>query len=101
MYYTGSFAPMMAVIRKKYIRIFKLQKATSPQTAIIPENFGIRKRFIFNRLVSQGVLVAVANNSFYLNQEVEQKVQKKRKKIVLIILFSLVFFAITIYLISK
>lgn len=91
----------IAAKTRKYRRVFKNANATSPETSILPEEYGIRKSLIFNKMVREGVLVALNKERYYLNERRDNEVRKKRQTIVLIFLAFLLIAAILSFLISK
>lgn len=87
-----NLVPAMAILaaRNKYIRVFKNQHAVSPQGAITPENFGLKRRMIFKRLLRQGVISAATKNTFYLNESREQMLRKQSRKTALTVMALLI-----------
>ena len=64
-----SAAAVIILRRKKFIRSFAEQGATSPDRAISFADVGMRRSWIFDRMVSRGVFVGLDHDRFYLNQE--------------------------------
>ena len=81
-----SGATVILIQMKKCIRKFREANATTPSTAIIPSEHGIRTSFAFQKLVRDGVVVPVNNERFYLDEEREAEVQKRRRNMVLVLL---------------
>ena len=85
-----SAAAVILIRMRKIINRFREENATSPVTAIIPSEHGIRPSLIFNRLVQQRVLVPVNEERYYLDEEREAVVHKRRRTIAFIILILVV-----------
>jgi len=94
-----SAAAVILIQMRKIINGFRAANATSPVTAIVPSEHGIRRSIIFNRLVRDGVLVPVNEERFYLDEEREVEVQKRRRKtalfLVALIIIGILVFALT------
>ena len=71
---------------KKIIRIFQHAGAVKSFKAITPEDHGVTRGFIFNKLVRKGVLLQVHDGRFYLNEARAHEVSKRRREIFGIIL---------------
>ena len=63
-----SAAAVIALRRKKYIRRFAEQGATSPDHAIPVDAIGIRHSWVFDRMVKRGVFVGVGSDRYYMNE---------------------------------
>lgn len=83
-------AAIIAIKRKRIINIFRAAGATSPQSALLPGEHGIRESFLFRRLVHRGVLVPDVNGRYYLDEVNELKDRKRRRTLILWILAILV-----------
>ena len=77
---TAIFAVMAR--QRRIIRIFHDAGAVKSFKAIVPEEHGISKNIIFNRLVRNGVLSAVHDGRYYLNENREKELRKRRKDII-------------------
>ena len=64
-----SAAAVIILRRKKFIRRFAEQDATSPDRAISFADVGMRRSWVFDRMVSRGVFVGLDHDRFYMNQE--------------------------------
>ena len=64
-----SAAAVILLRRKKFIRRFAEQGATSPDRAISFTDVGMRRSWVFDRMVSRGVFVGLDHDRFYMNQE--------------------------------
>ncbi len=71
---------------KKYMRVFRQAGATGIPTAIVPEEHGISRSFIFEKLVRKGILVPVNGNRFYMDESKEAAFNSQRRLAVIIIL---------------
>lgn len=86
-------APIGAIIaikRRRIIDAFRAAGATSPQSALLPGEHGIKESFIFKRLIHRGVLVPDVNGRYYLDEVNELKDRKRRRTLVLLILVILI-----------
>jgi hypothetical protein len=81
-------AAVVAILatRKKYIRNFKIAGATSVQTAIKPEDHGIKKGIVFNGLVRQGMVKDAGGGKYYLDLEKETLSAVNRRTALIILL---------------
>ena len=92
-----SGATVILIQMKKCIRRFREVNATTPSTAIIPSEHGIRTSFAFRKLVREGVVVPVSNERFYLDEEREIQVRKRRQTLVAILLILVIVGMIVLY----
>lgn len=63
-----SAAAVILLKRSKYLRAFRDANATSPATAKTLAQIGVSDSFLFRRLVSRGVLVALPDGRYYLSE---------------------------------
>jgi hypothetical protein len=84
---------VILAIRKKFIRNFKIAGATSPQTAVRPEEHGIKKGIVFNGLVRQGIVKDAGGGRYYLDLEKEalNAVSRRNAGIILLATILLIF----------
>lgn len=94
-----SVPPTGAIIAGKINRItgrFDQAGAFTEKSARNPEELGVRKSLIFNRLVNQGVLVEVSQQRYYLHRKNLAAYQvKRRKRAIIVLLFIFIIFVIT------
>ena len=64
-----SAAAVIILRRKKFVRRFAEQGATSPDRAIPFDAVAMRRSWIFDRMVSRGVFVGLDHDRFYMNRE--------------------------------
>ena len=79
-----SAAAVIILRRKKFIRRFAEQSATSPDRAISFADVGMRRSWVFDRMVSRGVFVGLDHDRFYMNQEAARAflaAQRRRARI--------------------
>lgn len=96
--------PAGAIISGKINRIirqFELAGATSAKNAKTAEELNIRKGFLFQRLVSQHVLIGVPQNRYFLNQANFINYRANRRKRILIFLIILFIIMISISLLHQ
>jgi len=89
---------IIAVKMRQYKEAFRTAGATAPHTAIRPADAGLRQSLIFNKLVRQGVLVAVDNDRFYLDETRDSAVTHTRRMVLagLVILILLILIISTV-----
>jgi hypothetical protein len=63
------FPAIVAIKIRKIIERFKQHGAVTPDSALPLERIGISKRLVLRRLISRGVIMEVAPDKFYLNEE--------------------------------
>ena len=74
------------------IRRYRQAGATDPLHARRPEDFGIRRSWLFNRMVDGGVFIPVGDGRCFLDEE---GVQRYRRRVrIRVLLFAVVAFAI-------
>jgi hypothetical protein len=67
-----SAAAVIALRRKRLIRRFGEKGATCPERAIAFAEVGMRRSWVFDRMVDRGVFVSVGGDRFYLNEQAAQ-----------------------------
>jgi len=85
-------AIIAARIRKSIDQFIKAE-AWSERSARTPEELGVRKSLIFQRLVNAGVFVEASGNRYFLHRENLVNYQNNRRKratIVLIAIFAII-----------
>jgi hypothetical protein len=85
-----SAAAVVAMQRRRILNKFREANATSPATAIIPSEQRVRQSMIFYKLVRDRVLVAINEERYYLDEEREAEVAKRRRTIALALLILIV-----------
>jgi len=72
--------------QEKMINIFRKADALTSFKAIYPSEHGIAKERLFNDMVRKGVLVPIHDGRYYLNENREKVVRKRRQDFVGIVL---------------
>lgn len=86
----------MAQVRR-IIRSFRALGATHPAAAILPAQHDIRESFVFRRLVQRGVLVAVGDGRYYLDEEAEARYRLQRQRLAMVLIgVALVLFVVSL-----
>lgn len=81
--------------QRQFIRGFAERGATCPDRAIVFGDLGMRRSWIFDRLVARGVFVEVEQNRFYMDAEAAQAfLQAQRRRAITITGILLVVFLI-------
>ncbi|MFL5807975.1 MAG: hypothetical protein ACJ749_00560 [Flavisolibacter sp.] len=96
-----SAAAVILIQMRKCIRKFREVDATTPSTAIIPSEHGIRTSFAFRRLVREGVLIPVNPERYYLDEEREIEVRKRRQTLLAVFLVLLIIGMIVLYFTNR
>lgn len=84
---------VIAIKIRKIIQAFENAGATGPGSAVSAEKLGISNSLLFQRLVSNKVLVETVEKNYYLNLANLQRYQEKRRKrasIMLLVILALV-----------
>jgi hypothetical protein len=84
-----SAAAVIALRRKKLIRRFGEKGATCPERAIAFAEVGMRRSWVFDRMVDRSVFVAVGGDRFFLNEQAAQTflaAQRRRARTIAAIL---------------
>jgi hypothetical protein len=63
------FPAIVAIKIRKIIGRFKQQGAVTPDTALPLEKIGVSKRLILRKLIRHNVIMEVAPDKYYLNEE--------------------------------
>ncbi|HNU50225.1 MAG TPA: hypothetical protein PKJ98_04825 [Verrucomicrobiota bacterium] len=80
-----SAAAVIILRRKKFVRRFKELGATSPERAVPFAEVGMRRSWVFDRMISRGVFVATGDDRFYVNEEAADAflaAQRRRVRVV-------------------
>ena len=87
----GSVIPAIIAARmRRYKEVFYAANALTPTTAIRLADKGLRESLVFHKLVRQGILVAVGDGRFYLDEERDEAVMhSKRKFLAVLVIISL------------
>ena len=82
--------PIAAVIiskkRRLIISAFQDAGATSPESAKLLEDIGLSRNVLLDVQKLRGILVEVAPNCFYLNEEREREAARFRRMLVVVLL---------------
>jgi hypothetical protein len=96
-------APSEMAIRarlRKYKTIFHKAHAIIPERAIRPEDFGITRGRIFNRLLRQKIIVSVGNDKFFYDV-LREKYLIKRSSLTVIIVLAVMVLIVFIFFLSR
>jgi len=86
-------AAVIAAKRRRMIRLFREAGATEPEFACRPEDLGVRRSWLFDRLAQRGVFVLVADGRFFLDEAGVERYRQSRKTraLLALIVFGLIF----------
>lgn len=90
--------PGMLIKQNRYIRQFKQLEATSPGTAVRPEEYGISKSIAFKKLLKQKIIIQTYDDHFYLNALLADEM-RTRRRVTILFLFIIIFSILIISLI--
>ena len=83
----GTAVPaIIAMKMRRYKEAFRAAGAVTPATAMRPDEVGLRKSVIFDKLVRQRVLVAAGDGRYYLDETRDATVRRSKRKLVLVLL---------------
>lgn len=85
-----SAAAVIILRRKKFIRRFAEQGATSPDQAIPFADVGMRRSWIFDQMVVRGVFVRAGHDRYYMNERKAQVFLAAQRRWALIVTSALV-----------
>jgi hypothetical protein len=71
--------------RKRFIRRFRGAGATSPDRAIPFAQVNTRRSWVFDRLVSHGVIVEAGPDRYYLDENAAEVFMRRRRRRALLI----------------
>lgn len=91
---------LIAAKTKKYKRLFRKAGATSPSTAIIPEQHGIRKTLVFSKMVRDGILIQV-NDGYYLDEFKNDSTVSRRMQAVFYLIIGLLIILILVLVMNR
>ena len=77
-------AAAIVLRRKKLIRGFVERGACSPDQAIAFGELGMRRSWVFNQMVSGGVVIQVSDDRFYLDQRAAEAFMAAKRQRMLI-----------------
>lgn len=83
---------------KRDINRFVKAEAFSEKSARTTEELGVRKGFLFNRLVNQGVFIETSGHRYYLHLENLAAYQQSRRRRALIALAIILVTVLILYL---
>jgi hypothetical protein len=73
-----STAAIVMAVRNRYIRRFRQAGATTPGHSVEPGSIDVPESLLFKKMVRDGVLVRTGNDSYYLDEQREAVLRKKR-----------------------
>jgi hypothetical protein len=95
-----SAAAVIILRRKKFVRRFREERATSADRAIPFADVGMRRSWVFDQMVSRGVFVDAGNDRYWMNEQAaEAFLEAQRKRALIVAAILLVVFLI--YLVAS
>ena len=97
----GGGVAAIIVITKRILNTFKKNDALSPDRAKTKAELDIRSRWIFNNLVSKGVIKKVSGDRYYSDLQAQEKYLRRRKATLLVVISTVITVAIIAALIWR
>jgi hypothetical protein len=88
----------MRLKERHIVNAFRDAAATSPETAVVPEEIGVERWLAFHRLRSRAVLREAGPDRFYLDQESWTALGALRRRLALAMLVLVLGIAMVFYL---
>jgi hypothetical protein len=88
-----SAAVIIAAKRRRMIRRFREAGATQPEFACRPQDLGLSRSWLFERMVDRGVFVLVADGRFFLDEAAAQQWRQGRRAraVIALVIFLVIF----------
>jgi hypothetical protein len=97
----GGAVAAIIVITNGILNAFKKNDALSPDRAKTKDELHIRSRWIFNRLVSKGVIKQVSGDRYYVDLQAQERYLRRRNTALVVVTCTVVTIAIIAALIWK
>lgn len=97
----GGGVAAIIVITDSILKAFKRNDALSPDTAKTKAELCIRSRWIFNRLVSKGVIRQVSGDRYYVDLRAQETYLRRRNTALAVVICTLVTVAIILALVWR
>jgi hypothetical protein len=97
----GGGVAAIIVITKRILNAFKKNDALSPDTAKTKAELHIRSWWIFNRLVSKGVIRQVSGDRYYVDLQAQERYLRRRNTALVVVTCTVVTLAIIAALIWR
>jgi hypothetical protein len=97
----GGAVVAVMVITKGILNAFKNNDALSPDRAKTKAELDIRSRWIFNNLVSKGVIKKVSGDRYYVDLQVQERYLRRRNTALVVVTCTVVTAAIIAALIWR
>jgi hypothetical protein len=90
----GGGVAAVIVITKRILDAFKNNDALSPDRARTKAELDIRSRWIFNNLISKGVIRKVSGDRYYVDLQAEERYLRRRNTTLVVVFSTLITAAI-------
>jgi hypothetical protein len=90
----GGGVAAVIVITKRILNAFKKNNALSPETAKTKAELHIRSRWIFNNLISKGVIRQVSGDRYYVDLRAQERYLRRRNTALVVVISTVVTIAI-------
>ena len=90
----GGGVAAVIVMTKRILDAFKNNDALSPERAKTKAELDIRSRWIFNKLVSKGVIKKVSGDRYYVDLQAQERYLKRRNATLVVVFSTLIAAAI-------
>ena len=95
---SGSEHLVILWIQRRLVRKFREACATVPKQATTLQELGIRRSFVFKRMVRKGIFCLVGEDRYYLDEEASER-HFRRAKIGIFVAVGVVLVVLLIYLV--
>lgn len=89
----------LLVERRRLMRVFRVAGATTPKGTIIPEEYGVDKGLVFQRLMEREILKETSPGWFYLDEERLNYLKRRDSRVSTITFILIIVVALSIFLI--
>jgi hypothetical protein len=90
----GGAVAAIIVITDSILKAFKKNDALSPEKAKTKADLHIRSRWIFNRLVSKGVIKQISRDRYYVDLQAQERYLRRRNTALAVVICTVVTLAI-------
>lgn len=97
----GGGVAAIIVITDSILKAFKRNDALSPDTAKTKAELCIRSRWIFNRLISKGVIRQVSGDRYYADLQAQERYLKRRNIALVVVTSTVITIAIILALVWR
>jgi hypothetical protein len=97
----GGGVAAIIVITDGILNAFKKNDALSPDTAKTKAELHIRSKWIFNNLISKGVIKQVSGDRYYVNLQAQERYLRRRNIALVVVTSTVITIAIVLALVWR